>query len=142
MSKLTRDNLELLFSNPGALRAEDIAYDVSQSIKTLIDILQSAIPSNIVEIDDTDSPYTASYGESILADATNGAIIVNLPTSVGFGGQSLIVKKMDSSANTVTLDGNGTETIDKQETQVLSSEDDSITVQSADPSVITNFIIT
>lgn len=67
-----------------------------------------------------DSPYTASVGEDVLVNASGGAVTVNLPTASGISGQSIYVKKQDSSGNTVTIDGNSSETIDGSLTLVIS----------------------
>lgn len=56
----------------------------------------------------------------VRGDATAGSITLTLPTAVGNGGKILYLKKIDSSANTVTVDGSGAETIDGALTQVLS----------------------
>jgi len=46
-----------------------------------------------------------------LVNATSGAVTLTLPTAVG-NGASFIIKKTDSSANIVTIDGASSETID------------------------------
>lgn len=48
----------------------------------------------------------------ILADATAGAVTVNLPAVASSKGRLITVKKVDSGGNAVTLDGAGAETID------------------------------
>lgn len=58
----------------------------------------------------------------ILADATAGNITVALPAAASSSGTTLVVKKTDVSVNTVTLDGNGAETIDGVTTKVLSAQ--------------------
>jgi len=65
-----------------------------------------------------------------LCDATGGAIVVTLPLVASATGLIYTVKKIDSSANTVTLDGNGVETIDGVTTQVISAQYDSLTITS------------
>jgi len=62
-------------------------------------------------------------------DATSGAVTVTLPavadvTSAGNEGRPLWVKKTDASVNAVTLDADGSETIDGATTKVLSSQYD------------------
>jgi hypothetical protein len=74
--------------------------------------------------------YTAVSGDTTLdathhivaADATAGAVVITLPTAVGIAGTEYVVKKIDSSANTVTVDGATTETIDGASTKVLSAQ--------------------
>jgi len=48
--------------------------------------------------------------------------VLTLPTAVGITGRIYVVKKFDASANTVTVDGAGTETIDGAATVVLSTQ--------------------
>lgn len=60
----------------------------------------------------------ATY-EVVLADATSGAFTVTLPAAATNEGRDYTVKKVDSSANAVTVDGNGSETIDGETTQVI-----------------------
>lgn len=64
----------------------------------------------------------------ILADATAGAITVNLPAVATSAGRVLAVKKIDASGNAVTLDGNAAETIDGAATQALTAQYDALTV--------------
>lgn len=67
--------------------------------------------------------YTIGAGDSvILGNATAGAFTVTLPTAVGIAGRQYIIKKIDSSANAVTLDGAGSETIDGAATVALSAQ--------------------
>lgn len=56
----------------------------------------------------------------ILVDATSAAITVTLPAAASYLGRIYYVKKIDSSANAVTIDGSGSETIDDQLTAVIS----------------------
>lgn len=80
----------------------------------------------ITEIDSTDSPYTVTDSDTmIIADAASGAITVNLPSIVGELGRTLIVKKIDN-VNIVTVDADGSETIDGAATQVISTQYDAV----------------
>lgn len=56
----------------------------------------------------------------ILCNAAAGGFTVTLPTAVGRMGKIFIVMKVDSSGNTVTVDGDGSETINGSATQSLS----------------------
>ena len=68
--------------------------------------------------------YTLTSADSyILADATSGSITITLPAVSGISGRIYTIKRTDSSANTVTIDGNASETIDDQTTQTLSQYD-------------------
>lgn len=80
-------------------------------------------------------PKTATYtalvtDRTILMDATTGALTVNLPTAASSTNQILTIKKVDSSANTVTIDGNGSETIDGTTTKILATQWEKLTIQS------------
>lgn len=71
-----------------------------------------------------DSPYSANIDEDVLVDASGGDVTINLPTAVGNTGQSIFVKKQDSSGNDVIIDGNSTETIDGQLTLTINVQYD------------------
>lgn len=59
-----------------------------------------------------DSPYTVLTSDyALLCDCTGGAIQIDLPTAIG-NTRELQVKKIDVSANAVTIDAFGTETIE------------------------------
>lgn len=56
---------------------------------------------------------------SIFADATSGNITLNLPAASGNAGLTYTIYKTDAVANTVTIDGNASETVGGSLTQVL-----------------------
>jgi len=67
------------------------------------------------------SDYTVAAGDFLLpVDASSAAVTITLPLAAQSLGRTLIVKKTDSSGNAVTLDGNGSETIDGSTTAVVS----------------------
>lgn len=72
----------------------------------------------------TSASYTAAAATVILANANSNNITVNLPAASGKTGRVYVVKKIDSSVNTVTIDGNSAETIDGAATVVLSTQYD------------------
>ncbi|MFB6805472.1 hypothetical protein [Streptomyces sp. NPDC056387] len=74
------------------------------------------------------SGYTVtSFDEVITADATSGAFTITLPTAVGRA-RRVVVKKIDASANAVTIDGAGSELIDGQLTRTLSAQGNAVTL--------------
>lgn len=77
----------------------------------------------------TNTTLTASH-YTVLADATSGNITITLPAVSGTTRRIYVVKKIDSSANTVTIDGNASETIDGATTQVIGTQWQSYTIQS------------
>ena len=64
----------------------------------------------------------SSNNFTVNADATSTNITANLPTAVGCKGRIYVVRKADASVNTVTIDGNGSETINGSTTVVLSTQ--------------------
>jgi hypothetical protein len=67
-------------------------------------------------------------GTHFSIDASGGALSVFLPAAADNLDRVISVKKIDSSANAVTVDGNGSETIDGVTTKSLASQYDGITV--------------
>lgn len=64
-------------------------------------------------ITSADSPYTVQEADSVvLANATGGSITVVLPAADSMFEKRITVKKIDSSANSVTVDPAGAATID------------------------------
>lgn len=75
--------------------------------------------------------YTLLITDSvILANATSAAFTLTLPSAVGIEGRQYTLKKIDSSANAVTVDANGTQTIDGALTFSLATQYQSITIVS------------
>lgn len=91
-----------------------------------IDSLLKVARDFVVDSTKTTSPYTVVTGnrnQLIPVDATSGNFTVDLIAAATAGnGFMLSVKKIDSSSNTVTIDGNGSETIDGSTTFVLTAE--------------------
>lgn len=73
--------------------------------------------------------YTATANDfTILCDATSAAFTVTLPAATG-SGRIYNIKKIDASANDVTIDGNAAETIDGAATKALSAQWSSAQIQ-------------
>lgn len=64
----------------------------------------------------------------VLADATAGNVTVNLPPAASNADRVLHVKRIDATANTVTIDGDGAETIDGATTASLAVQYESVTL--------------
>lgn len=73
-----------------------------------------------------DGTKTITAGTVFLCDATLGAFSIYLPAASEDPGRIIVVKKVDVSANAVTVDGDGSETIDGVTTKTLASQYDSI----------------
>lgn len=69
----------------------------------------------------TDLTLSAAH-HTVLVDATSGNITITLPAVATRARRIYCIKKIDSSGNTVTIDGNASETIDGATTVVLSTQ--------------------
>jgi hypothetical protein len=76
----------------------------------------------------TTSGNVVSGDYLILANAAGGAITLNLPPAALVPGRIYVIKRTNSGANTVTVDANGSETIDGALTHVLSPQWNAITI--------------
>lgn len=70
----------------------------------------------------TESDTATASDTVILCNATGGNITVTLPAIATNKGKVYFIKKIDSSGNTVTIDGAGSETIDGDTTQVIMAQ--------------------
>jgi len=64
--------------------------------------------------------YVASDRDCVLADASAAAIVITLPSPIA--NAEVIVKKIDATANTVTISPSATETIDGATSLVLDTQ--------------------
>lgn len=62
-------------------------------------------------------------------NAGSGGFTVSLPAASGNTGLTYVIKKTDSSFNAVTIDPNGSETIDGQTTTTLNTQNEALTIQ-------------
>lgn len=81
------------------------------------------------------SSKTANYtvvatDSTLLGDASGGAFTFTLPTAASMTGRVFIFKKTDTSSNAITIDGNGSETIEGATTFLLAAQGDCIWIQS------------
>jgi hypothetical protein len=66
--------------------------------------------------------------EAVTANANGAAFTITLPTAVGNTGKIYAVKKIDSTFNAVTLDGNASETIEGSTTTTLNTQNECLTI--------------
>jgi len=93
-------------------------------------LITENILDNLKTISGSDTPYTALVTDrTILCDASGKALTVNLPAAANVNKQVFNIKKTDATANTITVDGNSTETIDGATTYVITTQYESITIQ-------------
>ena len=88
-----------------------VARDVNTLIQGALSVLTKTAAYTIEDKDDV-----------ILGDATVAAFTVILPPADLYEGRTFVVKKIDVSANAVTIDANAAETIDGALTQVLAAQ--------------------
>lgn len=75
---------------------------------------------------------TVAIGVYIKCDATAGAFALTLPIAANIDGRVLFIKKIDSTANAITVTRTGSDLIDGATTQLLSSQYDSLFIISDD----------
>jgi len=97
--------------------------------------LTANIAVTIVNVDLTDSPYSAAWGEDIICDCTAGAILIVLPTVVGNTGKDINITKSDATATKLTYVPNGAEKIDSNVPNEITSQWTSVTLRSTGASV-------
>lgn len=74
-----------------------------------------------------DTPYAVAFNDgAILVDASGGAVTVSLPAASSEPGRLVHVKKIDASANAVTVDAAGADLIDGSGTVVLAAQYDAV----------------
>jgi len=86
--------------------------------------------SDVTELTTVDEDYTAVTTDgTVVADSTAGAVTVTLPAASEMEGRTLIVKRIPTSANNVTVEADGTDTIDDGTDFVLTASYDSLTLR-------------
>lgn len=80
-------------------------------------------------ISSTSVDLTLNTVFTLTVDASGGARIITLPAASQSTRRIYTIKKIDASANTVTIDANAAETIDGAVTQVLTAQWQAITIQ-------------
>lgn len=104
-----------------ALLADNTSRDISpQDIRDMLVSLASRVEATAVKT----TTYTVGVFDAYVpCNATGAAFTVNLPAAASVGaGKEVTIKKIDASANAVTVDGNASETIDGATTYSLSAQ--------------------
>ena len=77
------------------------------------------------------SDYSVNINDhTLLCDATAASFTLYLPTAVGISGAEYLIKKIDLSSNTITIQPAGTETIQGSASVTLSQQDEVIDIKS------------
>lgn len=108
------------------IRVRDSGTTEYIDIQDLVDLLAE------FDVTPISANHTAAAGEIVLVDASAGDITVTLPPSSGEISNRIIIKRVDSSLNFVSIDGDSAETIDDELTQQLTVQWESITIVSDD----------
>lgn len=96
------------------VRLSGTSYQVS--LAEIIAIL------NGFEIVETAVNITADKRQFIKADATSGSLIIALEPAADTEGQTILIQKVDSTSNGITIDGDGIESISGDLTQLLATQ--------------------
>lgn len=76
----------------------------------------------------TGAYLATALDRTILGDASGGVVTVTLPPKASAGGRIYTIKKIDGSANVVTIDANGAETIDGSSAISLTAPYEAVTI--------------
>lgn len=125
---------EFRLNNSGTNFQERIRPDTNdkvdlgeQTLKFSSAFFSGGITQNIVS---KTAAYTATDRDyTILCNATSAAFTITLPAAASHTGRIYNIKKTDSSANAVTIDGNASETIDGTTTKILNTQYDRLMIQ-------------
>lgn len=92
---------------------------------------QLLTPLSTLTVTDVTNTYVVLLTDAVIfCDASGGAFSVSLPTAAGNDGKRYYIKKTDSSANAVTIDADGSETIDDSLAAIIDRQYDSLTLVS------------
>jgi len=121
-------DLNLAPKGTGRVQADGVTIPTISSTDTLTNksIVATQLTTSVVTQTGATLNLTATQGESVvLCDCTSNAITVNLPTAVG-NTAKFTIQKTDGTANAVTIDGSGSQTINGSLTAVLRVPDVSV----------------
>jgi len=95
-------------------------YNLLSAVETAIN---QAAQGRLFPVTRVDSAYTLSVDDStVLVDASGGAVTVTLKSALDCEQKRITIKKIDSSGNAVTVDADGSETIDGAATKSLAAQ--------------------
>lgn len=125
----------------GEFNVDDLVWDASWTSDELKmaafgdgPIVLRLLRGSVAAVTVTEDTTLDATHEKVLVDATADDVVITLPTAASaFSngvGRIYTIEKADVSVNTVTVDGNGAETVDGAATQVLTAQYESITIQS------------
>lgn len=101
--------------------------DMNREVRDNLTALHGTIISSALNYTVADSD---GHNVTVLVDATAGVRIIGLATAISKSGAVVTIKKIDSSVNTVTIDGSGVQSLDGAATWILTGQWESLTLQS------------
>ena len=114
-------------TDPNVVRGND---NVLAAAANVLEAYVERDKAPIAEVSTSTALDGTATGATVLVNASGGAVTITLPTAAVGEDRRYTIKKIDSSAFTVTIDGNGAETIDGATTAVITMQYESVTVQS------------
>jgi len=91
---------------------------------------QIYVSERMLTVQPVSSDYVVTKEDAIIVNASSGNITITLPQVTSYRGKFLRIKKIDSSANTVTIDAYESELIDGEQTYVLENQFSAVTILS------------
>jgi trimeric autotransporter adhesin len=102
--------------------------NVSANVGVFTTLAGTGLTVNIVT---KTSNYTATANDNtILANTQAGAVTITLPTAVGISGKLYTIKKIDSTANVVTVNTTSSQTIDGSTSYTMNTAYSGVNIQS------------
>jgi hypothetical protein len=117
---------------PGIGELSGVSREAPESLDVMVydATLGAWVPRALFHVTAVSEAYTALPEDNVLAcDASGGAFTVTLPAASGSAAMQIHVKKIDASANAVTVDADGSELIDGNLTFDLRWQDESLMLQ-------------
>lgn len=109
----------------GTVSATD---SILQGIGRLQHQVSALSVTNLTVVTKTANYTLTSSDQVVLADATSGAFTLLLPAAASNSGKVFYIKKIDATANGITIDGNASELIDGELTQTMFDSMQAITL--------------
>jgi hypothetical protein len=126
----TRDNT-LIIENSSDITTPLIYGEFDNDVLTFnasVEITK-AVRTSAVETITASSDTLDDSNYDVLCDCSSNAITINLPAASGNTGLEYLVTKVDSSGNAVTIDPNGSETINGVTTAIITAQYTSLTLR-------------
>jgi len=114
------ENVTLINSSGITVTEPNVLYINNQKYTT-------ALMGEAITIVNADSPYTLDNStRTLFCDATEGALAITLPTAVGSNGKIFEIIKTDSTASTIIITADGSETINGAASALLATQYDKV----------------